>query len=190
MTPEALASAGLSSEQTAQLVALLALDSDAGVDQFRAARVARAEAREELEALASEVRAGRAQPTGMADLRTSSDACESACAAAESALLDLASSVMTGAQASALATIRANVANGVALPYAATELTPEERVHLRDGLTAREEAERTGLPLEPSVSAFLSSLESLPEVTTAQFGLDGLAFVRSSFYAALGDLDN
>ena len=190
LTPEVLAAAGLGSQQASQLVAVLSLDSGFGIDRYRAARVACVGAERDLDALVSRVRRGLEPSAGMASARAHARACLRAREAAESAVFDLARGLMTEHQASALATIRQNVANGVALPHAAAPLTAAERLRLRDALTARAESERTGFPLDPSTSAFLSSIESLPEVMTASFGLDGAHFVQAAFDAALRDLDN
>lgn len=193
LTPEVFAAAGVSSQQVEQIIAVLSLDSGSGVDRFRSARLEAMRAESAYEERAQAVRSGKATSAEIGrgvDLRGSLDHRRGVRNGAEQRVMKLVAAALDAPQEAALETIRANTKAGVVLPYAATDLAPGDRLRLREYLAAKRESERTGRPLDPSVSGFLASLDARPEVVTAQHGLDAQVFVRSAFNAALARLDS
>lgn len=193
LTPDLLAAAGVSPSDAATIVALVSLDSGLGIDRYRAVRVEHTDAQRSADDRAALIRSGRATAAeiiGADALRDTAADRLSVLVAAEGDVLRQLETALSGTVFGSLSTIRANAAHGVPLPYAATALSASDRPRLRDALSARRFAVRTGTDLDTDVAAFLNGLDARPEVLAASDAMSGAPFVRSSMRTALEALDN
>ena len=192
ITPDALAAAGVSADETRAMIRALSLDTGSGVGAFAAARKEAVRAEASYQSRAARVRSGRAteeEAAECAELREMAAHRMGVCGGAEENVFEIVRAAIGDDRFRVLSTVRANIAEGVELPYAATELTALDRLRLRDAIDAREQAQRSGPPVENSSGGFLAELDSRPEVASASLRLEQAGFVQSAFESALHALD-
>ncbi len=193
ITPESLAAAGVSSTNAASIVRALNINSDFGVDRFRAAREQHVEAQRDFDQLAQKIRSGRGRGSDAIECeakRVHMELCENTCVVASDHALRIVEGVVSQDEWRRLHAVRANIDAGVPVPYAARALGDADRIRLRNALTARRVAERDERELDRSHAALLSAVESDPDVIAAQHGLMDVGFIRNAFELALSQCDD
>lgn len=190
LTPEHLAAAGLSAQQTAGLVAAAEDHLAEAIVGLRSDDSALASAQADHDRLLDLVQSGRGSADDAADLVTARSTLAAARAAVDAELAGLLAAATEGlgqAQTAALAVLRTNAGRPVPVKYRVVERTDAEWVELRDALAHSRISQRRGEEVCDEAGNCILSADSAPAVAAAGTNLDSnLAAVTAAWDTGVG----
>ncbi len=191
LTPEALASSGVDSNEAAALVSKFQGAFDADPAALSNADQAYGKLRVETDSLRRKVQSGLASQGEVDELKTIAAEFEAAEAKREDVLNDLFAAATAGLAPDELATlqaIRANAHWSLPSEFLVAEREQEEWVKLRDALSNEKICAKYGDPVNPDLNDFLSSCRSELPVSMAKIACDAnLAAVKQALSSTMGD---
>ena len=191
LTPEALASSGVDSNEAATVVSKFQGAFDTDPAALSNADQAYSKLRVETDVLRRKVQSGLASQEEIAALQTSTAQFEAAEAKREDLLDGLFAAATTGLAPGELATlqaIRANAHWSLPSEFLVAEREQGEWVKLRDALSNEKICAKYGDPVNPDLNDFLSSCRSEQPVSMAKNACDAnLAAVKQALSSTMGD---
>ncbi|MCW5775663.1 MAG: hypothetical protein KIS87_04355 [Phycisphaeraceae bacterium] len=191
LSPERLAAAGLTANETSALVRDAAAHLDG--ERFQALKQADAAVREasrDVQRLERLARSGRAAGNDLGDLTTARAtlaAAESTLGSALGAFYEAAAGGLAGPKAARLATLRANAGWDLPVQYLAASRSEAEWVALRDALASLRICERLGEDPHHGCTTLVAQADADSSVANAKAALDAnIAAVTGAFDAAAG----
>jgi hypothetical protein len=190
LTPESLASAGLSGPDVTGLVGRARSDLSPVIEDYREAHTDFGSARAEVDRLERLVRSGLASQEQVTALTTARSAFTAANTAHDNhqgaAFTAATEESLTGPQVAALVQIRANTAWDLPSEYKVRSATEPEWVALRDALAAERIAQREGSEVPAGAQSVLTAWRADPAVSAARASLaSNLAAVSAAYSAAV-----
>lgn len=190
LTPERLAAAGVSANQTGALVATVRTGLSAAMPMLRTAETTQTSAGTTADQLRRKIQSGRATPEDMTAFEAARTQHHAAAAQVRQVLdgtLQALVESLTPAQRATLAVMRANVSREVPTQYLAANRSEAEWTILRDTLASESIAQRSGQTPDPEAHQIVLTANANPAVAAATASLSAnLEAVTAAWNQAVG----